>query len=552
MKFFQFLIPQSLRVRLILLVLGTLLAAQAATLYLVSLYQRDHVQTAALNLIATTIRTLQYSIDGLAPGDRAEFVRLASHGQWRLWSRALPDDARLQRRPQRRDGTQDPRPPPRDVNDPARRGQNNQWGPGPGPRAGQGLEPGPGGNGSGTVGAGPGTGVATGVRPAIGPGPGNGPGPGPGMRDEPPREQLPVVEYSPDDLRFGLRLLVNELNVLLGHDARVALSRGPKPEIFISLARSERSGEIGPREWLVIPIDRIDPPLSTALLAWWAAGLGLVLLIAVWFSLHISRPITRLVEATDQLAAGNPERVSPAGPTETRRLGERFNAMIDKLAESESTRRTLLAGLPHDLKGPLSRMWLRVEMTDDTALKDGMRNDLQDMQHIVDQFIGFLRGTDLATYHFAPLALNDWIVERIDNWKGAGSEVVLVGKPVPAIVNADSLALARLLDNLISNALHHGATPIHVTLGVQDQWAVLRVSDHGTGIPAERRLEALKPFVRLDEARTRTGNVGLGLALCEAIVRAHAGSLSLGQGSEGGLQVEVRLPLHYPTNQAPD
>lgn len=524
MRFFQVLIPQSLRVRLILLVLFTLLAAQAATLYSVSLYQRDHIQTAALNLIATTIRTLQYSIDDLAPEDRAEFVRRASHGQWRLWSRALPDDARLQRRPQRREGGQGPRPPPRDMNDPARRGPNNQAGPG------QGSGPGPG--------------------PGFGPRPGTEPeqGVGAGVREALPQEPPPMIEYSPDDLRSSMRVLVNELNALLGNDARVALSRGPKPEIFISLARSSRNGPLAPREWLVIPIDRIDPPLSTGLLAWWAAGLGLVLLLAVWFSWHISRPLTRLVEATDQLAAGNPERVTPAGPTETRRLGERFNAMLDTLAESESTRRTLLAGLPHDLKGPLSRMWLRVEMTDDISLKDGMRNDLRDMQHIVDQFIGFLRGTDLATYHFAPLSLNDWVVERVANWKGAGSDVVLVGKPAPAMVNADSLALSRLLDNLISNALHHGAPPIHVTLGVQDQWAVLRVSDHGEGIPPERRMEALKPFVRLDEARTRTGNVGLGLALAEAIARAHAGSLSLGQGSEGGLQVELRLPLHYPTS----
>jgi len=275
---------------------------------------------------------------------------------------------------------------------------------------------------------------------------------------------------------------------------------------------------------------------------WWLTGLALVLLIAAWFSWHITQPITRLVDATDQLAAGKPARVEPAGPAEIKRLGERFNAMLEALSQSEATRRTLLAGLPHDLKAPLSRMWLRIEMTEDVALKDGMRKDLQDMQHMVDQFIQYVRGSDPATYRFENFALNDWIIERVANWNSARNEVVLSNTSAVVLVNADSVALSRLLDNLISNALHHGAPPVEVTLSATDDWTLLTVSDHGSGIAPAKRTEALKPFVRLDEARTRTGNVGLGLALAEAIAQAHGGTLSLDQASHGGLEVNVRLP----------
>src|SRR3546814_8407647 len=101
--------------------------------------------------------------------------------------------------------------------------------------------------------------------------------------------------------------------------------------------------------------------------------MGLLLLLAAAFSWHITRPLTRLAKAADQLAAGQPQRVTPSGPSETRILGERFNAMMDTLAESNAVQRTLLAGLPHDLKGPLSRMWLRIEMVDDPTFKDGMQ-----------------------------------------------------------------------------------------------------------------------------------------------------------------------------------
>src|SRR3546814_9697562 len=140
----------------------------------------------------------------------------------------------------------------------------------------------------------------------------------------------------------------------------------------------------------------------------------LFLLLAALFSWHITRPLTKLAKAADQLAAGLPQRVTPSGPTETRILGERFNAMLDTLAESSAVRRTLLAGLPHDLKGPLSRMWLRIEMAADTTFQEGMRKDIRDMQRMIDQFIGFVRGTDPGTYRFKRLPFNDWLDEQTE------------------------------------------------------------------------------------------------------------------------------------------
>ncbi len=499
LTYFKALLPQSLRTRLILLVLMTVLIGQAATLYTVSRFQSDQTQTVALELVSTTIRTLQYSMDHVAPKDRAEFVRRASQGQWRLWSKPLPNEARVQRRPPQRTG------------DPARSGPASMP-----------------------------------ARPA----PMEAPTPSAIGTQNPVVEALVAptkADQTSDDIRRSLGKFISRLNDELDGDSRVALSRGPIPELYISLTRPAENVQPRTREWLVIPIDRIDPPLTTALFLWWAGGLTLVLLIALWFSWHITRPITRLVQATDQLAAGKPARVVPAGPTETRMLGERFNAMLDALSASDSTRRTLLAGLPHDLKAPLARMWLRIEMTDDIALKQGMRTDLQDMQHMVDQFIHFLRGTDPATYHLSPFALNEWVEERVGNWQGAAAgSVTLIGVPDAVQVRADSVALSRLLDNLVSNALHHGAAPVHVSVCVEGHWAVLTVSDHGAGIAPEHRENALKPFVRLDEARTRTGNVGLGLALAEAIARAHGGSLTLGQSTTGGLEVRVCLPVYQP------
>jgi two-component system osmolarity sensor histidine kinase EnvZ len=342
-----------------------------------------------------------------------------------------------------------------------------------------------------------------------------------------------------------LHQFVRDLNARLNDGTRVALSHGPDPQLYISLLPDATdSVNTVHREWLVIPVHRITPQIPTTVIAIWLAGMGLFLLLAVLFSWHITRPLTKLAGAADQLAAGLPQRVTPSGPTETRILGERFNAMLDALAESSAVRRTLLAGLPHDLKGPLSRMWLRIEMATDTTFQDGMRKDIRDMQRMIDQFIGFVRGTDPGTYTFKPLAFTDWLDEQISAWESAGDAVRFMRNNAPAMtVNADAAALTRLFDNLIINALNHGKPPVEVSLAGAGDCAVVTICDHGPGIPAERRTEALRPFSRLDDARTRTGSVGLGLALAEAIVRAHDGTFELGSAASGGLKVTIRLPL---------
>jgi len=455
------LLPRSLHARMVLLILGTILLVQAATLATGAYFRKKFTEEVAVELTATTIRTLRASLAEIPAEERASFVQRASQNEWHLWSRNLPSDASEEGRPRR--------PPP-------------------------------------------------------------------AHRHAPP----PV-----SDIRDNLRGFIKALNARLNDDTRVALSRGRAPRMYISLLpdASLQEGEYN-REWLVIPLDRIAPPVSTPIIVVWLTGMGLLLLISAAFSWHITRPLTRLAKAADQFAAGQPQRVEPSGPRETRVLGERFNAMLDTLAETSAVQRTLLAGLPHDLKGPLSRMWLRIEMANDATFQEGMRKDLQDMQRMVDQFIGFVRGSDPGSYKFAPLTLNTWLEEQVLAWESAGSPVRLTRNArEPLRLNADRAALGRLLDNLITNALNHGAPPVEISLETSAGKALIKVSDHGKGISIERRNEALRPFSRLDDARTLTGSVGLGLALAEAIVTAHHGEIRLGEARSGGLEVSIMLPL---------
>lgn len=440
----------SLRARLILLVLVTLLVAQALTVYVMVSYQRNELQTAAANLLVTSITTLKSAISMVRPERQAMFVHRTSQGQWRLMDEPPPRRARFQ--------------------------------------SADGLEAG---------------------------------------------------SQDAEAIRRSLRVLSREVNRALGATARVAVAAGPQPYLYVSLGQTP-----GQSPWLRIPLDRIDPPVRVPFLLWWLLALFVLAMIALWFSWHITRPMTRLVKATDMLAKGRPEPVIPSGPTETRRLGEHFNAMLDALAQTQQTQQTMLAGLPHDLKGPMARMALRVEMTEDQALKAGLARDLAEMQHMTEQFLDFLRGQDISRLKVEPMRLDRWLQDQIGERMHLGQNVALVGDLPVIEVSADRAALQRLLNNLIDNALTHGKPPVEIGLEqVDDAFACLSVSDHGVGIEPGQYEMAFKPFERIDAARSRSGNVGLGLSLVKGIAIAHGGSVSLAAHASGGLSVRVRLPI---------
>ena len=455
-RWLAWLLPRTLRARLIGLILVAVLLTQALTLYAVTVYQQHQLQAVATNLLVTSITTLQSAIAMIAPPKRAMFVHRASSGQWQLLQTRPPARARFL--------------------------------------------------------------SADGLRPS--------------------------ADGHTHVIRHSLRRLSRDINRVLGSTNQVAVTAGPQPYLYVSIDQS------GPTQWLRIPLDRVDPPVTTPMIVWWLVALALLLLVAAGFSWHITRPITRLVKATDQLALGQTEPVVPSGPVETQRLGERFNAMLQSLQQSRQAQQTLLAGLPHDLKGPLSRMALRIEMTDDEMLKLGLKRDLNDMQRMVEQFLDFMRGQDAARLTMVPLRMDEWLATQVTEEQRLGKPVTLSIPSVkrPVVIRADAQALRRLLLNLVDNALTHGKPPVGVSLQALTTEVVLQVSDHGLGIDAADYQRAFEPFERLDQARTHTGSVGLGLSLVKGLAIAHGGRVELGSAAQGGLQVSVFFPLVAQTD----
>ncbi|MDR2786806.1 MAG: HAMP domain-containing protein [Candidatus Accumulibacter sp.] len=363
------------------------------------------------------------------------------------------------------------------------------------------------------------------------------------MENAEPGEQW--LQLRPDDGRvpvkepeFGFaRLLAVDLQQALGEPVSLRYPGHGEGGLWIGF----RAG--GERWWLIFPIPRFRPhDLPRDL--WMKLGIALaaLILIAGLFVRGIVRPLRRLGDAVSATGKGGARRATPSGPREVRRLAERHNTMLDQLAQAEAERREMLAGLTHDLRAPLARLRVRLALLENEAERDGLERDAEDMERIVDQCLDFLRSEVSRPGNVEVLPLADAVSDEVARHRERGHPVnITVSEEAAACgVSIDRGDLRRLLDNLITNALRHGAPPVEVSLFVErSEWLILGVRDHGPGIPESERQRVLEAFVQIEPARATRGSCGLGLAIVRRIVESVGGTLELADAPDGGLDVRM-------------
>ena len=253
------------------------------------------------------------------------------------------------------------------------------------------------------------------------------------------------------------------------------------------------------------------------------------------------RPVRMLAQAAERYGYGDRVILPEIGNGEVIRVVRAFNAMQDRIQRLIADRTQALAAVGHDLRTPIARMRLRIDMVPDGVVRDGMQRDAIEMETMIASLLAFLGGDEgdrpLTRADIAVLAAT-----MVDDARDHGHPVSYDG---PDHLDADVRPhdLKRALDNLVSNALRHAR---NVVLSVERRGAhaVLRVEDDGPGIPESRLDDARQPFVRLDAARERnTEGLGLGLAIVDRIAAAHGGELRLSNRREGGLRAEIEIPL---------
>jgi two-component system osmolarity sensor histidine kinase EnvZ len=296
--------------------------------------------------------------------------------------------------------------------------------------------------------------------------------------------------------------------------------------------------------WVAFPRTRIDRDPVSALLVWGIVGLFIAILATFFIVWKLNRPLAELAAAAGKLGrGGDPPPVSESGPSEIRAVARAFNQMKDDLQKSQRERSTFLAGVSHDLRTPLSRLRLEVEMLDgkvDPATQRAMVEDVADMNAIIDQFIDFTRSE--AAEPLSAVNLSELARSCAERAARAAVQVRCELAELPLLM-LRPLAMQRLVDNLLANAARHAGGEVLLRTRADDHHAILSVLDRGPGIPAAMVERLKEPFTRRDEARSGSSGAGLGLAIANRVARLHGGRLDLAARDGGGLEARVTLPI---------
>jgi two-component system, OmpR family, osmolarity sensor histidine kinase EnvZ len=291
---------------------------------------------------------------------------------------------------------------------------------------------------------------------------------------------------------------------------------------------------------LGFPLSRLTASNPHQLLVLTLAAAALMTLIAFVFLRNQLRPIRRLAAAAEAFGRGERVALRPTGATEVRAAAQAFLDMRARIEAQIEQRTLMLSGVSHDLRTPLTRARLALTLMEGEPEAEALLADLAQMEGLIDRYLDFVR--DGAAEAEAEVDLPALVAARVAAARG-GVAMGAVPAGCPPVRLRPAL-FARALDNLIANARRY-ATRAEVWIEVDATEIAVCIEDDGPGIPPDRRDEALRPFVRLDAARSADGGVGLGLAIVADAMRSHAGRLDLDQGDRpglGGLRARLVLP----------
>lgn len=342
------------------------------------------------------------------------------------------------------------------------------------------------------------------------------------------------VEVLPD--RPITRLITLELQRRLGDGTKLRGTRDSLHGVWVSFSIDDLE------YWVRLPRERVERTEQLRWIGWGVLILLLSVAGAFLIVARINRPVRELTRAATAIGRGEtPPPVVETGPTEVRTLSRAFNQMATDLKRADADRALLLAGVSHDLRTPLSRIRLGVEMLDaktDPGLRQGMVQDVEDIDAVIRQFLDFARVT-AEPGTVAELDINELVQTVTARYRQQGKHVSARPGTVP-VARLQPLAMQRLLTNLIDNALRHGSDEVVVETAANLGCVRLSVLDRGPGIPAADAERMLQPFTRLNEARSTPGT-GLGLAIVDRIAKMHGGSVQLLAREGGGLEARVEF-----------
>jgi two-component system osmolarity sensor histidine kinase EnvZ len=333
-----------------------------------------------------------------------------------------------------------------------------------------------------------------------------------------------------------VQLVLDEIRRQLGDDTRFAFEREGLRGFWVSFRIEDDE------YWVMLPRERLERQFALQWLGWAALTLALALAGAFLTVFRLKRPLAALTSAASYIGRGRiPPPLAEVGPAEIVTVSRAFNQMTRDLARLEDDRALILAGVSHDLRTPLARLRLGLEMSQvDPQLKNGMTADIDEMDRIIGQFLDFARVAGGEPP--APTDLSALAREVASRYREGGRALREEIESTPE-VTLRPLAVRRLIGNLLDNAFRYGEKDVRLRVGPCDAGVAIEVLDRGPGIPPDEVDRLKQPFTRLERARSGAGGSGLGLAIVDRIARMHNGTFELLPREAGGLVARVTLPL---------
>lgn len=272
---------------------------------------------------------------------------------------------------------------------------------------------------------------------------------------------------------------------------------------------------------------------------WVVGSAALLFSVAALFMRNQVRAIRRLATAVEAFGIGRDGGpIRPEGATEVRQAAAAFNRMQDRIRRFLAQRTEMLAGVSHDLRTPLTRLRLSVEMLPRTEVLhqdiQEMAADLAEMESMIGGYLAFARGEGVEQAEQVNLAS---LLDEVATGARRSGATVTLSAPAELNLSLRAGAVRRAIANLIDNASRH-ARHVLLTAEAQGRSVLVTVDDDGPGIPEDRRESVFRPF-----ESDSVGGTGLGLTIARDIVRAHGGDIVLGNSPLGGLRAQIRLPV---------
>lgn len=358
-----------------------------------------------------------------------------------------------------------------------------------------------------------------------------------------PAEPADRPQPWPDE-RFGAAFEA-QLRELLGARTRVAAAVNGDTGLWIRFEIDDDP------YWMLLDPARIERQSNRNWVGWLGIALVLALAGSLLISRVVNRPLARLAAAIERLSRGEPPPLPEDAPTELAAVNRSFNRMAADLAALDQDRAEALAGISHDIRTPLTRLRMEIEMSPvDAATRDSMADEIDRIDAIVRQFVEFAqpagggRGGCAERIDVASAVRS--VLDGFRNGPDAARlDVVEAVAPGVAWRGAPN-TLERILANLVENARRYGASPdgrtrLEVGARRSGRGLELTVRDRGAGVPSDQLERLLRPFTRVDTERNRHGGSGLGLAIVARLARRHGGRLCLELPPDGGLLARVIL-----------